>query len=209
MLIFCPVRTSLFDLRPNLLPAQGDVRYIDNFFAPDSAEKLLQKLTSTLAWKHESILMFGKRIPQPRLTAWYGDPGAAYSYSGIKLSPAPWTETLKTIKDEIEQACQFHFNSALVNLYRDGRDSMGWHQDDEKELGKNPTIASLSLGARRVFRFRHNDRSYAPLSIELGSGSLLLMRGKTQHIWAHSIPKTTKILPPRLNITFRYVYGAP
>ena len=191
---------------PNLLPAQGDVRYYTSFFAQPESEHYLQRLTATLAWKHEAILMFGKKIMQPRLTAWYGDAEAEYKYSGIRFTPLPWTPELRAIKEKVEHASRANYNSALVNLYRDQSDSMGWHQDNEKELGPNPTIASVSFGAIRTFRLRHVGRAYSPLAIELQNGGLLLMSGETQHHWSHCIPKSRRPMSPRINITFRWVY---
>ena len=142
---------------------------------------------------------------QPRLTAWYGDAGIAYRYSGITMQPEPWTRMLNEIKTRLEKFSGFTFNSVLLNLYRDGQDSMGWHRDDEKELGKNPAIGSVSFGDCRKFMIRHvQDRSLKN-AINITNGSLLLMAGEMQHYWQHSIPKTAKPAGVRINLTFRKI----
>lgn len=143
---------------------------------------------------------------QPRLTAWYGDAGKDYSYSGITMQPLAWTDTLMAIKQSADKVAGVSFNSALLNLYRDGKDSMGWHRDNEKELGTNPVIASVSFGAPRRFLLRHYTDKKLVREIVLTHGSLLLMRGETQHYWEHSIPKTAKPAGSRINITFRIVH---
>jgi len=142
---------------------------------------------------------------QPRLTAWYGDPGKAYSYSGITMQPHNWTKALLEIKQRIEAVAGASFNSALLNLYRDGKDSMGWHRDNEKELGINPVIGSVSFGAARTFVLRHYTDKKLKQSIELTHGSFLLMRGRTQHCWEHSLPKRITSTGERINITFRRI----
>jgi alkylated DNA repair dioxygenase AlkB len=145
-------------------------------------------------------------IDQPRLTAFYGDVQKPYSYSGIVMTPVEWNEELLFIKEKIETAINIHFTSVLLNFYRDGKDSMGWHADDEKELGENPVIASVSFGETRVFQMKHRKRKdVTKRNIPLTNGSLLLMQGTTQHFWLHQIPKTTKQLSPRINLTFRVI----
>jgi alkylated DNA repair dioxygenase AlkB len=189
----------------NLLPYNGDVFFFPGFLSKNDSDNFLQQLTHSIAWKQEPIRLFGKTVMQPRLTAWYGDPGKQYAYSGITMPPLPWTATLQTIKTAAEKTTGHSFNSALLNLYRDGKDSMGWHRDNEKELGGNPVIASVSLGASRVFKLRYYTDKSICQSIELTHGSLLLMKGATQHYWEHQVAKTAKPVGARINITFRYI----
>ena len=171
----------------------------------DYAE-LLQTLIAETYWRSKTIKMWGKSTPQPRLIAWYGDPGAKYSYSGIELTPEPWTESILDIKRRVEMLARHHFNSVLLNYYRDHRDSMGFHSDDEPELGDRPTIASLSLGEERKFQLKHKYRKDLKLvTIPLLDGSLLIMRGDTQRKWKHGIPKERTPCAPRINLTFRYI----
>lgn len=189
---------------------QADVSFDPAFLSPAEATALLQELTDTVAWQQQPIMLFGKSVLQPRLTAWYGDPAAAYAYSGLRLEPLPWMPALLALRQRVEAATGSRFNSVLLNLYRDGQDSMGWHADDEPELGPVPVIASVSLGATRRFRLRPQPRrglSHAPVALDLPSGSLLLMQGTTQHYWQHAVPKTARPLGPRLNLTFRWVQG--
>ena len=154
----------------------------------------------------EEVVVFGRRVIQPRLTAWYGDPGCAYAYSGIRLEPSPWSATLRDLKARIEAATAEAFNSVLLNYYRDERDSVGFHSDDEPELGPRPVIASLSLGAERVFVMRHkSDRKLPPVRLTLASGSLLLMKGDTQRHWQHGVPKEARPCGARVNLTFRRI----
>ncbi|MBJ6107459.1 alpha-ketoglutarate-dependent dioxygenase AlkB [Hymenobacter sp. BT523] len=195
-------------LQPLTLP-QADLLFDPAFLPAAEADALLAQLTAEVAWEQRSIRLFGQEFPQPRLTAWYGDPEARYTYSGLAWEPRPWTPVLQALRQRVAAACAAPFNSVLLNLYRDGRDSMGWHADDEPELGPEPVIASLSLGATRRFRLRPRPGLVLPpLSLDLASGSLLLMRGPTQQHWQHALPKTTRPLGPRLNLTFRWVAGA-
>ena len=171
---------------------------------------LLQTLVEETPWRTENIKIWGKSVPQPRLIAWYGDPGGTYSYSGIKLAPEVWTETILDIKQRIEALSQHHFNSVLLNYYRDHDDSMGYHSDDEPELGARPTIASLSIGEERRFQLKHRHRKDKPIiSIPLPNGSLLIMRGQTQINWKHGIPKERRPCGPRVNLTFRLIVTRP
>lgn len=168
--------------------------------------QLYSELLSTLPWQQDHITIFGKTHPVPRLQVWMGDPDANYQYSGLQLAPAPWNPTVKAIKQQIETICGHPFNSVLINLYRTGRDSNGWHSDDEPELGENPVIASFSLGATRRFRLRHKYRKgLSPYTFELSSGALLVMTGSTQKYWQHCLTKTAKLVDPRINLTFRKV----
>ena len=181
-------------LTPLLLP-QADLLFDPAFLAPAEAASCLAQLTAEVVWEQRSIRIFGREMPQPRLTAWHGDPAARYTYSGLTWEPRPWTPTLQHLHQRVEAATATRFNSVLLNLYRDGRDSMGWHADDEPELGPEPAIASLSLGAT------------PPFGLDLPGGSLLLMRGATQQHWQHALPKTVRPTGPWLNLTFRWVAG--
>lgn len=175
------------------------------FLGPEEGDRLLQTLQVQVPWRQDPIRLFGKTMLQPRLTAWYGDREAVYTYSKLRLDPLGWLPALLDLKHRIEAFSQFRFNSVLLNLYRDGRDSMGWHSDDEPELGPNPAIASLSLGVSRRFLLRHKTRPDRT-TLLLSHGSLLLMAGPMQHHWQHHIPKTKQPLGPRLNLTFRQIY---
>ena len=166
---------------------------------------LFAELYGTINWKQEVTLLFGKQVAIPRLTAWYGDAGKSYTYSNIKMEPNLWTPTLITIKSKIEAIAGTVFNSVLLNLYRDGKDSVAWHSDDESELGENPAIGSVSFGATRRFMLRHKYQKETKLEIQLTPGSFLLMKGQTQHFWQHQIPKAAKVTEPRINLTFRKV----
>jgi len=163
-------------------------------------------LEQEVPWKQDSVKMYGKLIAQPRLTAWYGDSGKVYTYSGLYLEPLEWHPVVLSIKDRIESITGESFNSCLLNLYRNGSDSMGWHQDNEKELGKNPTIASFSLGGQRQFHLKHiSEPHIETLKLPLSDGSLIVMKGETQHFWKHHVPKTKRIVLPRINLTFRTI----
>jgi alkylated DNA repair dioxygenase AlkB len=170
---------------------------------PES-DLLFAQFKADLAWQEESIFIYGRWVKVPRLMCWYGDPGAWYQYSGVNHQPMPWTATLQAIREKVERQCQCTFNSVLANLYRDGKDSMGCHADDEKELGPNPVIASLSLGDERLFRLHHK-KTKDKLDIVLGHGDLLVMAGTLQHHWMHAVPKTKKLKTPRINLTFRKI----
>ncbi len=189
----------------NLLPRQGEVFFYPSFFAPRDADLLFESMVQNTAWRDDSIVLFGKKTPQPRRTAWYGDPGKSYTYSGLKMEPLPWTDELLQIKTKIELFIKRPFNSVLLNLYRHQKDSMGWHRDNEKELGPNPVIASVSFGATRTFCLRHYTDKKLKANVDLTHGSLLLMQGESQHFWEHALPKRTRELSPRLNLTFRQI----
>ena len=165
----------------------------------------LTGLIQTVQWRQDSITIHGRSLPQPRLTAWYGDPGKSYRYSGITMHPVPWTPTLLALKAKVDAAAGVVFNSVLLNLYRDGNDNMGWHSDDEPELGLNPTIGSLSLGRTQRFLLRHRFQKELKHQLELTSGSLLIMQGTTQQYWQHQVPKTRRPVLPRMNLTFRVI----
>jgi len=184
----------------------AEVYYWPHFFTQKQSDIYLQELLSTITWRQDKIKMFGKEILLPRLTGWYGDSGKTYQYSGIQNEPQPWTPALLEIKQAVETTANAGFNSVLLNYYRHGQDSMGWHADDEPELGINPVIASVSFGQERRFDFRHRlDKALSKKSVYLKHGSLLLMQGATQHFWQHQVPKTTQAATPRLNLTFRSI----
>ncbi|GGK75703.1 alpha-ketoglutarate-dependent dioxygenase AlkB [Rufibacter glacialis] len=190
-----------------LLPLPDATVYLIPAFIPAEDQLALQEaLTQKVAWRQEKIRMFGKQIDQPRLTAWYADAGKAYTYSGLIWEPLPWLPELTILRTALQELTGASFNSVLLNLYRHGQDSMGWHADDERELGQNPIIASVSLGQERTFSFRHRQQKDLKHTLVLPSGSLLLMAGPTQHFWLHQLPKTTKAQQPRLNLTFRFIY---
>lgn len=181
--------------------------YAPQFLLPTEAGTLFAYLQSdkNIAWRQDTIRMFGKQVLTPRLSAWYGNEGASYTYSGLTLQPNNWTDELLSIKQKIETISGATFNSVLLNFYRHGQDSMGWHADDEPELGKMPTIASLSLGAERRFLLRAKNNHHQKHEIPLHNGSLLVMSGNTQHYWQHAIPKTSRPTKPRINLTFRQI----
>lgn len=181
-----------------------DVLYVNDFYSEAEADKLFNSLVQEIAWEQQSIRMFGKQVPEPRLTAWYGT--AVYTYSGKKMLPKPWIPTLLAVKNKIEETYGCDFNSVLLNYYRNGDEYMGWHTDNEKELGTQPVIASVSLGAVRPFDFRHRTHSNARQQFMLANGSLLIMRGNTQQEWKHRLPKCAKIKLPRINLTFRKIF---
>ena len=190
----------------NEIVAHNDlkVRIEKNFFNEVDSNELLKKLISDLPWESMAIKMFGKDITIPRLQCWVGDKGCDYKYSGKKLNRQDWTTDLIMIREKIYKELNIDFNSVLVNYYRDGKDSMGWHSDNERELGPNPTIASISLGSERdlVFRNRINKEV---LPIPQTHGCLILIDGKTQKNWQHAIKKTRKVIGPRINLTFRNI----
>jgi alkylated DNA repair dioxygenase AlkB len=186
----------------------GDVVFYSAFFPQADADRLLQELLATTAWRQESIKLYGRSVDVPRLTAWYGDEGTGYTYSGIMNHPQPWTPALLEVKRAVEPPAGVTFNSVLLNRYRTGQDSVSWHSDDEPEFGANPVIASVSLGGTRTFQLRHKRRKGLKASVELTHGSLLLMRGAAQHNWLHQIPKTAKDVAERVNLTFRVVRAA-
>jgi alkylated DNA repair dioxygenase AlkB len=166
----------------------------------------MDKIIPEIEWRNDSITFFGKTYPQPRLTAWYGDQGIEYTYSKIKMIAPGWTPELNKLKSDLEETLETPFNSVLVNYYRNGLDHMSYHTDDEKSLGENPTIASLSFGATRKFYFKHRfKKDLSAKMIELNSQSLLVMKGEFQHFWLHKIAKSKSINLPRLNLTFRYI----
>jgi alkylated DNA repair dioxygenase AlkB len=203
-----PVRFSLWN---------AELLYFETFYTPQKADEILKNLEANLAWQQGEIQMFGKKILEPRLTAWYGDAGKTYTYSGKKQEPLNWVEPLLSINTDLKLALNTElasekthfFNSVLANFYRAGNDSMGWHSDDEPELGKNPIIASLSLGETRRFLVRskpkYKNDGTKPFEIALSHGSVLIMMGAMQHFWQHSIPKEPQKKQARINLTYRFI----
>jgi len=185
----------------NLLSRDGEIFFFPELFTEKESARFFASLRDDIEWKLEPVVIFGRKIMQPRLTAWFGS--SDYSYSGITMKPHAWTGTLLQIKRRIEPLAGVIFTSALLNQYRNEKDSVGWHRDNEKELGRNPVIGSVSFGETRTFHLRHCRDKSLKKSIELTSGSFLLMRGETQHFWEHSIPKMSRPAGPRINITFR------
>lgn len=183
----------------------AELDYFPNFLNKEQADLLLEKLLKEVPWQQQNIKLFGKEIPQPRLTAFYAEQGISYTYSGLQLKPNSFSTELWELKQKTEELSGFDFNTCLANLYRHGNDSMGWHADDEKVLGKNPVIASISLGGIRRFQFKHKTNKDLKESIELQHGSLLIMKGSMQHFWKHQLPKTKKEVAPRINLTFRKI----
>jgi alkylated DNA repair dioxygenase AlkB len=192
---------------PRLLDLpDADIRYWSRVDLGAPLDRILQELVEQTPWRSEVITLWGQQHRQPRLTAWFGDPGARYTYSGLALDPLPWTDLLSNIRSRVEALVEDSFNSVLMNYYRDHRDSMGMHSDDEAELGGNPVIASLSFGEQRTFVLKHKFRTdLKPVNIELESGSLLLMKGATQHHWKHGINKLSRPCGARVNLTFRRI----
>lgn len=197
---------DLFPKEKIILPLPDAVfEYYPNFFTNDEAEALFKKIHDETKWQHDEITIFGKKIAQPRLTCLFGNEGKPYSYSGITMHPNPWNPTLVYIKEKIEAIDQQHFTTVLANLYRNEKDSNGWHADNEKELGRNPTIASVSFGEVRKFQLKHNNNPDAKLTLNLSHGSLLLMKEGSQIHYKHQIPKATQSKKDRINLTFRTI----
>jgi len=182
----------------------GEYLFYPNFFSKSESDLFLQKLKDDIEWKRESMNMYGKQVDFPRLTAWYGDNDKPYSFSGITLQPKVWSKELLEIKEKIEPIANVQFNSVLLNRYRNGNDSISWHTDAEKELGQNPVISSVNFGATRKFQLRHIETK-EKIEIELTHGSLLIMQGELQHFWQHQVPKTSKVVNERINLTFRVI----
>ena len=184
---------------------QADIVYYPSFFSSEKASDYYNRLLSETEWQHDDITVYGKKYKQPRLTALYGLNDLPYTYSGLSMAPKLFTPLLLEIKNAIEGISEIKFNAVLLNLYRDGNDSVGWHSDDEKELGKNPIIISLTLGAERFFHLKYKENKQHRYKLLLEHGSLLVMKGETQHFWQHQIPKSKVIQSPRINLTFRQI----
>lgn len=201
---------SAIDWQALPLPG-GELSMIEGWLDPDEADVLLAQLIETIPWENHRIRMFGREVASPRLSCWIGDAGASYVYSRTRFEPHPWSPALLALRDRVEQVCDARFNSVLANLYRDGNDAMGWHSDDEPELGVCPVIASLSLGAERRFRIRPRTPRGEQVgrtdvrSLSLPHGSLLRMGGETQRRYQHALPRMRGLTQPRLNLTFRNI----
>ncbi len=181
-----------------------DLVYIKDFFSHEISNAVYDRLIKNIDWNFDQIHIFGKKMVLKRRIAWYGDEDKIYKYSGTTKVPLKWNKTLYLIKNIIENHINYSFNSVLLNEYGSGQEGMGWHSDDEKELGPSPTIASLSLGASRDFYFRSN-KDHSIVKLHLENGSLLIMQGETQHFWKHSLPKRLKLTEGRINLTFRKI----
>ena len=194
-------------LEPLPLP-DADVRLDRGWLSPAEASALFDALRGAIHWENHPVRLFGREIPSPRLSSWIGDPHASYRYSGLVRAPRPWPAALVPLRSRLASDLGVEFDSVLANLYRDGRDAMGWHADDEPELGPAPVIASVSLGATRRFALRH--RTGAPrLALDLPNGSLLLMAGATQSNYRHALPRTARPVGERINLTFRRIAVPP
>lgn len=192
------------DPAQNLLPCDGIVNYHGRVFSPEEAHYFHALLMQNIRWQNDEVVLFGKRIVTSRKVAWYADNGTAYSYSGSTKQALPWTPELTRIKDTVQHISEAVFNACLLNLYHDGSEGMGWHSDDEKTIVPESAIASISLGAERKFSFKHKRKQdQETVSLQLEDGSLLIMKGSTQTHWLHSLPKSKKVMQPRINLTFR------
>ncbi|WP_407291811.1 alpha-ketoglutarate-dependent dioxygenase AlkB family protein [Stutzerimonas zhaodongensis] len=198
-----PVNSAVIEL------ADAELRYLPRWVDPVQADRWLSELRAQTPWSQPEINLYGRSVVVPRLVAWYGDADAHYRYSGLTHAPLPWTPLLTHIRQRVQQAIGASLNGVLLNYYRDGQDAMGWHSDDEPELGEQPLVVSLNLGATRRFDFRRRGTSRIAYSIELEHGSLLVMGGLTQHYWQHQIARTRKVRAPRLNLTFRQIIREP
>lgn len=199
---------DLFDSQPLDLP-DASLDYRPHWLDPATADAWFQQLAAETPWEQPQLSLHGQRIPVPRLLAWYGDPEAVYRYSGLSHQPLPWTRLLGEIRARVEAVAGQPLNGVLLNFYRDGNDSMGWHSDDEPELGSEPLVASLNLGGPRRFDLRRKGGGRIEHSLQLESGSLLVMAGATQHHWQHQVAKTRKPVAPRINLTFRLIRSRP
>ena len=189
--------------------ADADLRYFPRWVDADLADGWLSEISAQTPWAQPQIKLYGRSIAVPRLVAWYGDADAHYRYSGFTHEPLAWTPLLADIRQRVQQQVGQRLNGVLLNYYRDGQDAMGWHSDDERELGQQPLVVSLNLGATRRFDFRRKGASRIEYSISLEHGSLLVMSGLTQHYWQHQIARTRKVRAPRLNLTFRQIIHGP
>jgi len=188
--------------------AQAELAFDPRWLDAGSADALLAGLCDTIAWEVHRIRLFGREHASPRLSCWIGDPGASYRYSGTCFQPRPWPAALRPIRERLAHELGVDFNSVLANRYRDGRDAMGWHSDDERELGSAPVIASLSLGATRRFVLKHRQHPERKFALDLPPGSLLVMAGPTQQHYRHALPRTAKPVEERINLTFRRIVKA-
>lgn len=184
---------------------ESEILYYPQFLKPGVARELFSRLRETVKWQQDTLKLFGKTYMQPRLTALYANNARSYTYSGIQMNPMPFMPALLELKELVEEVAGTSFTSCLLNLYRDGSDSNGWHADNERELGMNPVIASVSLGEVRSFHLKHRENKGWKHKMNLEHGSLLLMKGPTQHRWLHQVPKTRRNCGERINLTFRTI----
>jgi alkylated DNA repair dioxygenase AlkB len=196
------VQPSLFPAKEQTQLTGAGIVHLPGAFTVDHADKYLAELLEKTLWQQEQVQIFGQMKDIPRLTAWHGDPGHRYAYSGIAMDPLPWTNCLLELKAQVEQLADTKFNSVLLNLYRTGSDSVAWHADDEPELGAEPIIGSVSLGATRKFQLKRRDGSSETIRLKLEHGDAVIMRGGIQRHWLHQVPKTKKPVGPRINLTF-------
>jgi alkylated DNA repair dioxygenase AlkB len=194
-----------FTFPGELLPCDGSAVLCPDFIPAEVADSLYQSLLMSTPWESQSLVMFGKKVDEPRLSTWHAEPHLPYTYSGARRNPSPWTPELQLIRTMCEDHLSHTFNGVLVNLYRSGSDHLGWHSDDEKVNGPEPIIASISLGAERSFQLRHKETG-EKVSTMLPHGSLLVMSGLSQSHWRHRVPKSPSITEPRINLTFRHLF---
>ena len=188
----------------------GRFRMMEGFLAAEEAWTLFGELQQNVSWRHDDIRIWGKTHKLPRLQQWFGDPGNTYTWSGIKMGPTPWLPALERLRNKVEAACGAQFNTVLANLYRDGQDTVGWHADNEADLGPDPVIASVSLGAERDFILRHSSlEEHQNEKVLLPHGSLLLMTDGSQANWKHALPRRKRVVSPRINLTFRQRLDRP
>lgn len=188
----------------NLLPYDGELYYTEHFISEPQADAWFAQLIKDIPWQADQVKIFGKIITTKRMVAWFGDEGLSYTYAGFQKQSLPWTPLLNEVKIKVEDQCGEKFNACLLNLYHDGKEAMGWHRDNEKDLIKHGTIASVSLGAKRKFCFKHLDEK-KKLEIPLAHGSLLTMKGIIQDHWQHTLPAMKRIEDARINLTFRQI----
>ena len=197
--------TILQDLAANGALPGAELRYAPDWLPAERADELFATLRQSVPWETHRIRLFGREVDSPRQSCWIGDAEAAYTYSGTRFEPHPWPAELQVLRCQLANELGCEFNSVLANRYRDGRDCMGWHSDNESELGPNPLIASLSLGATRRFVLKHRHEPSRRLELELPHGSLLVMEGDTQRNYKHALPRTAKPVGERINLTFRRI----
>lgn len=197
----------LFANTPEIISLENnsELIFVPSAYSATEADDLFVHLQKEIPWQQDYFRQGGRSIAAPRLQAWLGDEGANYAYSGLSFTPHPWTPTLQSIREKAESIAQHAFNSVLVNLYRDEKDSVGWHSDNEKELGPVPVIASVSLGASRRFKLQHKRKKHLRFEIHLQHGDILVMRGELQQHWQHQVPKETTPTPARINLTYRQI----
>jgi alkylated DNA repair dioxygenase AlkB len=196
---------SIFSPQEALQFPENLLEYYPGFVPAAESAGWMQKWVTEVPWRQQSMQMYGKEVIAPRLMAWFGETDKAYTFSGTRFEPFAWTDELKNLKQRIEQRTGFTFNSVLLNYYRNGNDSVAWHGDNERELGRNPVIASVSLGQERRFEFRYRPDHSRKYGLTLENGSLLIMKGDLQHTWEHRIPKSKTQNGPRINLTFRTI----